>query len=84
MVYTVTEIEKVINYKTWSDKRKTDRLLFMDCSMYCNLGKDSTSKEREEVKKTSRKIYTAIKSINFNMGVLFLQTMDQKNRKEPL
>jgi hypothetical protein len=84
MVYTVTEIEKVINYKTWSDKRKMDKLLFMDCSMYCNLGTDSTRKEREEVKKTSRKIYTAIKSINFNMGVLFLQTMDQKNRKEPL
>ena len=52
--------------------------------MYCHLGIDSNKKEREEVTKVSRKIYTAIKSINNNMGTLFLQTMDKNVTKEPL
>ncbi len=84
MVYTQNEIDKVLAYKTWSDQKKQDQLLKMDCSMYCHLGIDSNKKEREEVTKVSRKIYTAIKSINHNMGTLFLQTMDKNVTKEPL
>ncbi len=42
MVYTTTDIDKVLSYKTWSNKRKSDELLRMDCNMYCNLGSDST------------------------------------------
>ena len=52
--------------------------------MYAHLGTDSTKKDREDVKKASRRIYTAIKSINLNMGTLFLQTMDKNITKEPL
>lgn len=81
MVFTTTEIEKIANYKTWSSKKKLDALLKMDCNMYCHLGSDSTKKEREEVRKTSRKIYTAIKSINEPMGSLFLTTMDIKREQ---
>ena len=52
--------------------------------MYCNIGTDSTKAEKLEVRKVSRKIYTAIKTIDKNMGVLFLQTMDLDKPKGPL
>lgn len=78
MVYTDTEIDKVLSYKTWTDKKKIDKLLFMDCQMYCWLGSDSTAKERNTVKAASRKIYTAIKKLNFSMGSNFLNTMDRR------
>mgnify|MGYP003625523387 FL=1 len=84
MVYTTKEIDKVLSYKTWSTQRKVDELLRNDCRMYCNLGSDSTVKEKTEVKKMSRKIYVAIKTLNKNMGVLFLQSMDSKLTTEPL
>lgn len=77
MVYTTTNIESVINHKTWCVKRKLDELLHMDCNMYANLGIDSTKKDKAEVTKASRKIYLAIKSLNRNMGTLFLQAMDK-------
>ncbi len=78
MVYTTKEIDKVLSYKTWSTQRKVDELLRNDCRMYCNLGSDST------VKEMSGKIYVAIKTLNKNMGVLFLQSMDSKLTTEPL
>jgi hypothetical protein len=84
MVYTITDIDKVLGYKTWSDKKKQDELLRMDCNMYCNIGIDSTKAEKLEVRKVSRRIYTAIKTIDKNMGVLFLQTMDLDKPKGPL
>lgn len=84
MVYTIDEIEKIIAYKTWSVKRKTDKLLEMDCTMYCNLGTDSTKLEKRDVRAVSRKIYTAIKNIDINMGTLFLQSMDSNKTKHPL
>tara|TARA_R110000744_G_scaffold257092_2_gene372525 strand:+ start:917 stop:1171 length:255 start_codon:yes stop_codon:yes gene_type:complete len=84
MVYTIDEIEKIIAYKTWSVKRKTDKLLEMDCTMYCNLGTDSTKLEKRDVRTVSRKIYTAIKNIDINMGTLFLQSMDSNKTKHPL
>ena len=33
-------IDRVLSYKTWTDKRKIDALLEYDCSMYTNLGKE--------------------------------------------
>lgn len=84
MVYTTTDIDKVLGYKTWSNRRKQDELLRMDCNMYCNVGSDSTKAEKLEVRKISRKIYTAIKTIDNSMGTLFLQTMDLDKPKGPL
>ncbi len=83
MVYTTNDIEKILGYKTWSVKRKQDELLRMDCNMYCHVGLDSSKAEKEEVRKVSRKIYTAIKSINHSLGTLFLTTMDQRANKKP-
>jgi len=84
MVYTIVDIEKVLGYKTWSVRKKQDELLRMDCNMYCNIGRDSTKAAKLEVRKASRKIYTAIKTIDNNMGTLFLQTMDLDKPKGPL
>tara|TARA_B100001173_G_scaffold169328_1_gene146321 strand:- start:54 stop:308 length:255 start_codon:yes stop_codon:yes gene_type:complete len=84
MVYTTSDIDKVLTYKTWKDKRKVDKLLEMDCSMYAHLGTDSSNKDRIDVRKSSRRIYQAIKTINNTMGTLFLQQMDSNKTKEPL
>ena len=61
-------LEKIISYKTWSDKKKIDELLRIDCDMYTNLGIDSTSKDRSEVKKTSKYIYRAIQKMDPIVG----------------
>jgi|TARA_Y100000289_G_C3870858_1_gene123399 hypothetical protein len=69
-------IDKILGYKSWGNRRKIDSLLEMDCIMYTELGVDSTKKEREEVKKMSRKIYKAIKSIDPLIGGPMLSSMD--------
>lgn len=79
MVYTITDIDKVLTNNSWGVKRKEDELLYMDCNMYAHLGCDSSKKEKQEVRVASRKIYLAIKSINPDLGTLFLQCMDDKN-----
>ncbi len=69
-------IDKILGYKSWGNRRKIDSLLEMDCIMYTELGVDSTKKERDEVKKMSRKIYKAIKSIDPLIGGPMLSSMD--------
>lgn len=76
MDYTTNDIDKILEFKTWSDRRKIDELLRMDCEMYTNLGIDSTKKEKSEVTKNSRRIYKAIKTIDKKMGQTFLLAMD--------
>lgn len=67
------QISKILGYKTWSDRRKIDALLEMDANLYCNLGTDSTQKDKNEVKKSSRKIYKAITELNRIEGLTYLQ-----------
>ena len=70
-------IDKILNYKSVSDRDKISRLLELDSSLYANLGSDSTKAEKLEAKKNSRQIYRAIKTINPVMGERFLRTMDK-------
>ena len=70
-------IDKILNYKTYTDKMRIDALLEIDCNNYTNLGSDSTKTERSEVKKQSRQIYRAIKTIDPVWGERFLRTMDK-------
>lgn len=77
MEYTLDGIEKILNFKTWSDKKKVDELLRIDCWLYCNLGMDSSKREKLEVRKKSRVIYVKIKKINPLMGEMFLQNLDK-------
>tara|TARA_R100000935_G_C2762178_1_gene134074 strand:+ start:286 stop:534 length:249 start_codon:yes stop_codon:yes gene_type:complete len=81
MVFTTSDIDKVLAYKTWDTKRKTDELLRMDSVMYSNLGSDSTKSEKSEVRVSSRKIYLGIKTIDESTGILFLQAMDSNKHK---
>lgn len=67
------KIAKIMSYKTYSDRRKIDALLEMDADLYCNLGTDSTQKDKNEVKKISRKIYRAITEVNRIQGLTYLQ-----------
>ena len=71
------EIDKIMSYKSISDKEKINRLLQLDCNMYTNLGSDSTKTEKLQVKKNSRAIYRAIKEIDENIGRSLLEHMDK-------
>jgi hypothetical protein len=70
--------EKVLGYKTWSEKKKIDALLEYDCNLYTNLGLESTKTEINDVKKKSRVIYRAIKHINKPEGDKLLWHMDKE------
>ena len=76
MEYTLSDIEKIVEFKTLSNKKKVDELLRLDCNQYTNLGINSSKKEVEEVNKTSRKIYRQIKRVDKELGERFLHLMD--------
>ena len=76
MEYTINDIEKIVDFKTWSVKQKVDELLRLDCKQYTNLGIDSTKTVRNDVKKTSRKIYRLIKKVDKGLGDKLLHFMD--------
>jgi len=76
MIYTIKDIEKITNFKTWSDRQKVDELLRIDADIYCNLGSKSTKADKEEAKKKSKKIYRAIKDIDYLTGLSFLHVID--------
>lgn len=71
------KINKILNYKTISIRQKIDRLLEIDANNYTNLGSDSSKTEKEQVKKESRFIYRAIRTLDKELGNLFLQHQDK-------
>ena len=73
MSYNIDDIEKILGFTSWSEKRKIDTLLEIDADLYCNLGVESSKTEIENVKKQSRKIYKAIKTIDEYTGRLLLR-----------
>ena len=75
--YTTSAINKILSYTSWSDKKKIDTLLHIDCTQYANLGTDSTIGEKKNVRTQSRNIYRAIKSIDESKGKLLLDYMDK-------
>jgi hypothetical protein len=76
-MYTINDIDKITEFKSWNDKKKIDELLRIDCDLYTNLGIESTKSERAEAKKYSRKIYRQIKLIDYKIGNDFLVAMDR-------
>jgi len=73
MAYTVEDIDKILGFSSWSDRKKIDSLLEIDADLYCNLGKESTKTDIEDAHKQSRKIYRAIKTVDSYQGGLFLR-----------
>lgn len=76
-MYELKDIEKILNFKTWDEKKKIDELLRIDAKIYAHQGTDSTKAEIEEGKRNSRKIYRAIKEIDYDLGASFLNLMDK-------
>ena len=76
MSYSYSDIEKIMRYKTWSEKMKIDALLRIDADLYANLGITSTKTEKNKVKIKSKKIYRAIEKIDPKDGKLLLHSMD--------
>ena len=77
MGYTINDIQKIIEFKSWSNKEKEDELLRIDCAMYTYLGTDSTKQDREQVKKNSRTIYRALKNINPQLSEHLMTAIDK-------
>tara|TARA_R110000782_G_scaffold142808_5_gene235523 strand:+ start:146 stop:382 length:237 start_codon:yes stop_codon:yes gene_type:complete len=77
MEYTLEDINKIVEFKTWTQKQKVDELLRIDAKQYCNIGTDSTVSERKEVKVISNKLYRLIKSINPALGQSLLYHVDK-------
>jgi hypothetical protein len=73
MAYTIDDIDKILSYTSWKDKKKIDTLLQIDADLYTNLGKESSKTQIENVKKASKKIYRAIKTVDEYTGRLLLR-----------
>lgn len=73
MNYSFEDIEKILGFTSWSDRKKIDTLLEVDANLYCNLGKESSKTEVEKIKVQSRKIYRAIKTIDKYWGGMMLR-----------
>ena len=78
MRYTYNDIEKFLEFKTWTNKDKIDKLLEIDCGLYAHLGTDSTKAEKEEVKRKSVEIYRTIKTLDKQLGDELLYSEDLK------
>ncbi len=80
MKYTIDNFNDVVDDTTMTDKEKIDNLLWIDANIYSNMGLDSTTKERDEAKRTSKKIYTCIKNIDKEIGETFIRLIDKKTK----
>ena len=75
-IYNKEIINKILQYKSISNKEKISRMLAIDANQYCNLGIDSTKQQKKQVKINSRYIYKAIQKIDYEMGSKFLLYQD--------
>ena len=78
MKYTIENFKDVVEDTAMKDKKKIDELLRVDAIIYCNMGLDSTQKERDEATRLSKKIYTEIKKIDEEIGETFIRLIDKK------
>jgi hypothetical protein len=77
MKYNINDIEKIVDFTTWSSKEKQDELLRIDASLHCNLGTDSTKSDREFVRKESKKIYRSLQKVNPLLSESLLNAIDK-------
>lgn len=76
-MYGINDIDKIKDFKTWSDLQKIDKLLQIDCKQYTEIGIDSSKKEKDEVKKNSMRIYKIIKAIDKEIGDRLVSAVDR-------
>lgn len=70
------EVDKIIDYSTYSERKKVDALLEIAANLRSQLGTDSTVKERDHVAKLCRVLYRGVKKINSETGNILLRTQD--------
>ncbi len=76
MEYNIEDIDKILNFKSWSNKKKIDTLLFIDCTLYANMGKESTQTERQSTKSKTKRLYKAIGKMDESIGKQILNSLD--------
>lgn len=76
------ELFKILSYKTYDDRKKIDCMLEITANFRSQLGIDSSKKEVESVKRLSRTVYRAIKTVDLRTGYLLLRTQDSKSDGE--
>ena len=59
-----------------TDREKIDELLKINANLHCQLGSDSTKSDKEYVRKLSRVIFRAIKTVDRHIGESFIRTQD--------
>lgn len=75
MEYVSNSIEQILSKKL-CNRCKIHKLLEVDAHLYTQLGKTSTHREKQEVKRMSKKIYTQINKIDSEIGKILLSSMD--------
>lgn len=75
MEYSYDDIDKVLNFKTWNNKKKIDELFRIDSYMYTGLGLDSNDKERARVERKSKAIYKEISKLDSYIGSELLRSI---------
>ena len=78
MEYKYNDIEKVVEFKTWTEDRKIDELYRIDAEMYMQLGLDSSKKERTDTRRKSKSIYRAIQKLNPRLGKELIYYIDRE------
>ena len=69
-------VGKLLTAEFDSDRQKIDELLMINVNLHCQLGSDSNKSDKEHVKKLSRIIFRAIKTIDKYEGENFIRTQD--------
>ena len=82
MRYYIKDVDKILGFTTWDNKKKIDELLRIDTMMYAAEGMDSTKEDRDRLRVDSRRIYLAIKEIDSDLGSSFLGLMDEADSTE--
>ena len=77
MEYKYDDVDKIIEFKTWDNRKKINELFRIDTYMYTNMGIDSTKTERDNAKRKSRYIYRAIKNLDLYLGAFLLKANEE-------
>jgi|TARA_R100000742_G_C4275958_1_gene96733 hypothetical protein len=78
MSFNTDIIDKIVQYKSVSKKKKIDRLLEIESNYIANnIGINISKSQKNNIRKNSRYIYRAISKINQEVGNKFLQAQDK-------
>ena len=72
------EIDRIVELKTYTTKKKIDKLLEIAANLRSQLGIDSSQKDRDHVGRLCTALYKGVKRINSEEGNILLRTQDGK------